>query len=102
MAPRNLKYEVSLVTITVKRFSFLQNFRLGSSALAVFGLYTRAPGTLAASTLRMFIQFILSKTTAHNFYCSLNIMCVSKTRKMSWVVNVTRMGDIRNAYKMLV
>jgi hypothetical protein len=38
----------------------------------------------------------------HNLYTSPNIIRVIKSRRMRWMGNATRMGDIRNVYKNLV
>jgi hypothetical protein len=38
----------------------------------------------------------------HNLYTSLNIITAIKKRKIRWARNVARLGDIRNAYKILV
>jgi hypothetical protein len=38
----------------------------------------------------------------HNFYASPNSVKVIKSRRMRWAGNVTHMGDVRNAYKILV
>jgi hypothetical protein len=38
----------------------------------------------------------------HNMYASLNIITVIKSRKMGLMVHVARMGELRNAYKILV
>jgi hypothetical protein len=38
----------------------------------------------------------------HNLYASPNINVVIKSRKMRWAERVECMGEIRNAYKILV
>jgi hypothetical protein len=38
----------------------------------------------------------------HNWYTSLNIIRVIKPRRMKWAERVSRMGDTRNIYKILV
>jgi hypothetical protein len=38
----------------------------------------------------------------HNFYASPNIIRKIKSRKMGWAGVVTRMGDMRNVYKIMV
>jgi hypothetical protein len=38
----------------------------------------------------------------HNLYCSSNIIRMMKLRRMRWVGHVTRMGEKRNAYRILV
>jgi hypothetical protein len=38
----------------------------------------------------------------HHLYASPNIIMVIKLRKMRWVGHVTRMGEIRDAYKIMV
>jgi hypothetical protein len=37
----------------------------------------------------------------HNLYASPNIIRVIKSRKMRWVGRVIRMGNMRNAYRIL-
>jgi hypothetical protein len=38
----------------------------------------------------------------HNLYASLNIIMVIKSRRNRWAGHVVRMGDMRNAYNILV
>jgi hypothetical protein len=38
----------------------------------------------------------------HNLYISPNIIRMMKSRRMRWAGNVARMGETRNAYKILV
>jgi hypothetical protein len=38
----------------------------------------------------------------HNLYTSPNIIRVNKSKRMRWVVDVARMREIKNAYKILV
>jgi len=38
----------------------------------------------------------------HNLYASPNIIGVIKSSRMRWTENEARMGDIKNAYKILV
>jgi hypothetical protein len=38
----------------------------------------------------------------HNLYCSLSIIRIIKSRRMRWAVHVARMGEKRNAYRILV
>jgi hypothetical protein len=38
----------------------------------------------------------------HNLYTSLNIIRVTKSRRMKWAEHVAGMGNVRNAYKILV
>jgi hypothetical protein len=38
----------------------------------------------------------------HNLYSSPNIIRVIKSRRMGWAGHVARMGEMRNAYKILV
>jgi hypothetical protein len=38
----------------------------------------------------------------HNLYASKNIIRVIKSRKIGWVIHVAFMGDMRNAYSILV
>jgi hypothetical protein len=38
----------------------------------------------------------------HSLYTSPNVITVIRSRRMRWVGDVTRIGDIRNAYKILV
>jgi hypothetical protein len=45
---------------------------------------------------------ILHNEELHNLYPSTNIVRVIKSRKMRWAGHVTRMEEMRNAYKILV
>jgi hypothetical protein len=38
----------------------------------------------------------------HNFYASPDIIRVIKSRRMRWAGHVARMGELRNAYNILV
>jgi hypothetical protein len=38
----------------------------------------------------------------HNLYSSPNIMRMIKSRRMKWAEHVARMGETRNAYRILV
>jgi hypothetical protein len=38
----------------------------------------------------------------HNLYCSPSIIRIIKSRRMRWTGNGTRMGEKRNAYRILV
>jgi hypothetical protein len=38
----------------------------------------------------------------HNLYTSPNIIRVTKSRRMRWARNVSRMGEMRNVYNILV
>jgi hypothetical protein len=38
----------------------------------------------------------------HNLYSSLNIIRMIKSRRMRWAGHVVRMGETRNAYRILV
>jgi hypothetical protein len=38
----------------------------------------------------------------HNLYCSPSIITIIKSRRMRWAGNVARMGEKRNAYRILV
>jgi hypothetical protein len=38
----------------------------------------------------------------HNLYCSPSIIRFIKSRRIRWVVHVARMGEKRNAYRILV
>jgi hypothetical protein len=38
----------------------------------------------------------------HNFYSSSNIIRMIKSRRMKWAGHVARMGETRNAYRILV
>jgi hypothetical protein len=38
----------------------------------------------------------------HNLYASPNIMTLIKSRRMRWTGHVARMGEIRNAFNILV
>jgi hypothetical protein len=38
----------------------------------------------------------------HNLYCSPNIIRMIKSRRMGWARHVARMGEKRNAYRILV
>jgi len=44
----------------------------------------------------------LRNVELHNLYASPNIIRVIKSRRMSWAGHVARIGEMRNAYKMLV
>jgi hypothetical protein len=44
----------------------------------------------------------LDNEKLHNLYASPNIIRVIKSRRMRWAGHIGRMGDIRNAYKILV
>jgi hypothetical protein len=37
----------------------------------------------------------------HNLYAAPNIIRVFKSRRMDWTVHAPRMGEMRNAYKIL-
>jgi hypothetical protein len=45
---------------------------------------------------------ILHNEELHNLYASSNITRVMKLRKMKWATHVARMGEMRNAYSILV
>jgi hypothetical protein len=38
----------------------------------------------------------------HNLYCSPNVIRMIKSRRMRWAGHVARMGETRNAYRLLV
>jgi hypothetical protein len=38
----------------------------------------------------------------HNLYTSLNFIWMRKSRRMLWVEHVAHMGEVRNAYSILV
>jgi hypothetical protein len=38
----------------------------------------------------------------HNLYTSPNIILMIKSRRMRWVCHVARIGEMKNAYKILV
>jgi hypothetical protein len=38
----------------------------------------------------------------HNLYCSPSIIRIIKSRRMRWAGTVARMGEKRNAYRILV
>jgi hypothetical protein len=38
----------------------------------------------------------------HNLYSSPSIIRMNKSRRMSWAVHVTRIGEKRNAYRILL
>jgi hypothetical protein len=38
----------------------------------------------------------------HNLYCSPSIIRIIKSRRMTWAVNVARVGENMNAYRILV
>jgi hypothetical protein len=38
----------------------------------------------------------------HNLYSSPNIITMMKSRRLRWAAHVTRMGEKRNAYRILV
>jgi hypothetical protein len=41
-------------------------------------------------------------TSFHNLYSSLSIIRMIKSRRMTWAGHVARMGEKRNAYRILV
>jgi hypothetical protein len=44
----------------------------------------------------------LHKDGLHNLYSSTNIITLMKTRRKSWAGHVARMGETRNAYRILM
>jgi hypothetical protein len=44
----------------------------------------------------------LHNEVLHNFYSSPNIIRMMKPRKMRWTGHIARMGEKRNAYRILV
>jgi hypothetical protein len=44
----------------------------------------------------------LHKDELHNLYSSPNIIRMIKSRRMRWALGVARMGETRNAYRILV
>jgi hypothetical protein len=44
----------------------------------------------------------LHNEEVHNVYTSADIIRKIKSRRMKWAGHVARMGDMRNAYKILV
>ena len=36
----------------------------------------------------------------HDLYCSLNIVCVIKSRRMRWAGHVARMGERRSVFRV--
>jgi hypothetical protein len=44
----------------------------------------------------------LHSVDLHNLHCSPNIIRVIKSRRMRWARHATRMGEVRNAYRILV
>jgi hypothetical protein len=38
----------------------------------------------------------------HNLYASRNVICVIKSRRMTWAGHVAHMGEMRNAYNIVV
>jgi hypothetical protein len=44
----------------------------------------------------------LHKYELHNLYIYPNNIMVIKSRRMRWMTHVSRMGDMRNAFKILV
>jgi hypothetical protein len=38
----------------------------------------------------------------YNFCCSLNIIRIIKSRRMIWMGHVPNMGEVRNAYRILI
>jgi hypothetical protein len=38
----------------------------------------------------------------HNLYSSPNVIRIIKSRKMRWAGHVVRMGELRNAYRILM
>jgi hypothetical protein len=47
-------------------------------------------------------SFRLHNEELHNLYSSPNIIRMIKSRRMRWAGQVTRMGEKRNAYRILV
>jgi hypothetical protein len=44
----------------------------------------------------------LHNAELHNLYSSPNIITMTKSRRMRWAGHVARMGETRNAYRILV
>jgi hypothetical protein len=44
----------------------------------------------------------IAKKKLHNLYSSPSIIRIIKSRRMRWAGHVTRMGEKRNAYRLLV
>jgi hypothetical protein len=44
----------------------------------------------------------LNNEELHNFYSSPNIIRMTKSRRMIWARHVARMGEMKNAYSILV
>jgi hypothetical protein len=49
-----------------------------------------------------FLQMTGDWRKLHNLYSSPNIIRMIKSRRMRWAVHVARMGETRNAYRILV
>jgi hypothetical protein len=45
---------------------------------------------------------MLHNEELHNLFFSPNIISMIKSRRMGWVGNVARMGEMRNVYKILI
>jgi hypothetical protein len=54
-------------------------------------------------TSSLFCIFLFTaKEELHNLYSSPSIIRIIKSRRMRWTVHVARMGEMRNAYRLLV
>jgi hypothetical protein len=55
-----------------------------------------------AIKLVMYLFFVVTNLELHNLYSSPNIIIIMKSRRMTWAGHVARMGEKRNAYRILV
>jgi hypothetical protein len=51
---------------------------------------------------KILVLLLLSSALLHNLYSSPSIIRMSKSRRMRWAGHVARMGEKRNAYRILV
>jgi hypothetical protein len=51
---------------------------------------------------KFLIAFLLHNEELHNLYSSPSIIRMIKSRRMRWAGHVARMGEKRNAYRILV
>jgi hypothetical protein len=56
----------------------------------------------AADVWRRLVKELLHNEELHNLYYSQSIIRIIKSRRMMWARHVARMGEMRNAYRILV